>query len=272
MTSARDPGMRAGCRRGGVVLDALADVVRDFAGECRHGDVWGHWEKGRINLMVLMMPLTREQTVLTGRWAYLAYSLFRDSRGRMRPYSIGESAAGARATIRAHARRWLFGECATEALVVLRRRRGSLGHGGAWPWPLCLRRLLARGESRGGGEGGAVVLPLKPFGSEVSPRSELGGAERAARDAHPRVGALGGGARAVSGAASVCAGATGGRKTCRQIPSIYGADRRGHPQCIRRLLAIAFARACPSHLDGAGLRPASRWVPPKTRCGHRARK
>lgn len=105
-TSRRIGGMPLGCAFGCDI--AGGDDLRKYAsclvlracalGGCARAPCWGH--EGHFNFDVLAAPLAREHMVVSGMWAYIAYSLFPVSHGLLRPYNAGEFAATARAATR----------------------------------------------------------------------------------------------------------------------------------------------------------------------------
>lgn len=89
--------------------------------------------EGHMRIVALAVPLSIDQAVISGIWAYVAYTIFCDGRAReRRPYHEGEFAQMASGAFRSlctrvpTAHRALFG-AGTGLHRIPRRRRGSLG-------------------------------------------------------------------------------------------------------------------------------------------------
>lgn len=91
---------------------------------------WAH--EGHMRIVALTLPLSTDQVVISGVWAYIAYALFCDACARERPRSTEEFIVTARAEVRSLCTRVPIAHKALFSAEgglhrLPRRRRGNLG-------------------------------------------------------------------------------------------------------------------------------------------------
>lgn len=116
------------------------DVVHYFAcpvlravmlGSAARVPGWAH-EEGRMRIVALTLPLSADQVVISGVWAYIAYAMFCDGRAREHPRSTEYFIVIARAEMRSLCTRVPIAHKALFSVDggrhrLPRLRRGSLG-------------------------------------------------------------------------------------------------------------------------------------------------